>query len=124
METWHKYWGSTSQDAEWLYISFIDNAADSQNMNMWVDMCMMLCNFPIPPIHEGGEQRHPKIGTWRYLGVEPALKERMRADETHCYMGDREGPERLCNGGGHVCRSRPEEKFRVEDYHIVQDSLF
>jgi hypothetical protein len=86
METEHIYWGSSSQDADWIVVSFMENVDENNTMKKWVDVPMMLARCPITPIHDG-QDRGPNIQTWNYLGSEPAFKDKMKADETHCFMG-------------------------------------
>ncbi len=86
LEVWHVYWGSTSQDAEWLYISFMENASEGDQLHKWVDFSMLLCDSPITQIHDD-EARAPKRRTWDFLGRLPSLEAKMKADEAYGWMG-------------------------------------
>jgi TIR domain len=81
----HIYWGDSAQDAEWLVNSFMDNS-DLGGAHKWVPNTMMLCRFPLVPIHDKAE-RGPEIWTWQNLGSIPALQSKLQADEVYGYMG-------------------------------------
>jgi hypothetical protein len=83
--TTHLYHGNVGCDAEWLIISFMENVDEHNDMTNWVGGMMAFTGFPVLC----DSKVKPKLlpGSWQYMGHMPSLTLRLKADETHAYMG-------------------------------------
>ncbi len=80
-EVEHLYYGK--RDAEWLIVSFMDQANAESDMTNWVGPFLAMSGFPVliklDPL--------PKLRQWTYLGKLPGVAKKLVADEAHAYTG-------------------------------------
>lgn len=84
-EVEHIYRHGSGHDADWLSISFMDQADDTKGTNMcqWVDISLALSGFPVAIAMKPS----PKLAHWSYLGRVPTLVKKLHADDAHAYAG-------------------------------------
>jgi hypothetical protein len=83
LETEHLYHGST--DSEFLIIAFQEAVTEHSDMTNWITFHMMLSGFPI--LCDLKKQPELLPNSWHYMGTVPSLTAKLKADETHAYIG-------------------------------------